>query len=241
MEKKANRTPVYLFIPNLIGYLRIIFAAVSFYYIYSNYWFFYLFYSLSAVLDMADGHAARKFNQTSKFGAVLDMITDRASTSCLIVVLAQFYEKYSWAFLFFIALDLMSHFARIYSSLIKGPGAGHKDVDAKTPTLLRIYYSNRYVLAFLCFGNEGFFIMLYMYHWLSGPLLNLGPLAFLASYFGGAAGQLGLVPASTFLFFAPIMAVKQYINLIQLVQSCKDLIAMDEAARDQAEQLKKAH
>lgn len=34
-------------------------------------------YGISCLLDAADGHAARALNQTSKFGAVLDMVTDR--------------------------------------------------------------------------------------------------------------------------------------------------------------------
>jgi CDP-diacylglycerol--inositol 3-phosphatidyltransferase len=36
-----------------------------------------LAYSISALLDAADGHAARALGQTSKFGAVLDMVVDR--------------------------------------------------------------------------------------------------------------------------------------------------------------------
>ena len=34
-------------------------------------------YCISAILDVADGMAARAFNQTSKLGGVLDMVTDR--------------------------------------------------------------------------------------------------------------------------------------------------------------------
>ena len=36
-----------------------------------------LAYGISCLLDAADGHAARALGQTSKFGAVLDMVTDR--------------------------------------------------------------------------------------------------------------------------------------------------------------------
>lgn len=34
-------------------------------------------YCVSCLLDAFDGHAARALGQTSKFGAVLDMVTDR--------------------------------------------------------------------------------------------------------------------------------------------------------------------
>lgn len=37
-----------------------------------------LLYTVSCLLDAVDGHAARALGQTSKFGAVLDMVTDRS-------------------------------------------------------------------------------------------------------------------------------------------------------------------
>lgn len=35
-------------------------------------------YCVSALLDAVDGMAARALGQTSKFGAILDMVTDRS-------------------------------------------------------------------------------------------------------------------------------------------------------------------
>jgi len=214
--------PVYFYIPNLIGYSRIIFAVMAFYFI-DQYFLFYIFYSLSAILDIADGHAARAFNQCTKFGAILDMVTDRASTTCLIVVLAQFYPNYLYPFLFLVALDIISHFAHIYSSLIRGE-VSHKKVNAKQSWLIRMYYTNRLVLGSLCFGNEGFFIMLYMLHFWSGPLLYVGPVA---SYIGGSSGSAELVKVVLWLLFFPVMAVKQFINGVQLLQAFKDIAEID--------------
>ena len=37
-----------------------------------------LLYGISCLLDAVDGPAARALGQTSKFGAVLDMVTDRS-------------------------------------------------------------------------------------------------------------------------------------------------------------------
>ena len=46
----------------------------------------YIFlFQLSGLLDAVDGHAARLLNQSSKFGAMLDMLTDRCATMCLLV------------------------------------------------------------------------------------------------------------------------------------------------------------
>jgi hypothetical protein len=40
-----------------------------------------LLYGASSLLDAADGYAARALNQTSEFGAVLDMVTDRYTSA----------------------------------------------------------------------------------------------------------------------------------------------------------------
>lgn len=85
---------VYFFIPNLIGYVRVITGLAAFAYAQSDYRTFFVLYGFSYALDALDGVAARKFNQCtqnhracvaidkvcfigSSFGAVLDMVTDR--------------------------------------------------------------------------------------------------------------------------------------------------------------------
>src|SRR3989338_9881913 len=108
---------VYFFIPNLIGYTRIILAAVAFYYAERYYGVFFVCYGLSALMDELDGRFARKFNQCSRFGAVLDMVTDRSATSCLLMVLGHFYPTHMQWYLLCVALDVMSHYAHMYSTL----------------------------------------------------------------------------------------------------------------------------
>jgi CDP-diacylglycerol--inositol 3-phosphatidyltransferase len=49
----------------------------------------------------------------SKFGGVLDMVTDRVSTCGLLVILAQFYPEYSFWFIFLIVLDITSHWFHV--------------------------------------------------------------------------------------------------------------------------------
>jgi len=219
---------IYFYVPNLIGYARIIFAVMSFYYVYTSFELFFWYYSLSAALDMADGYAARALGQTTKFGAVLDMVTDRASTTCLIVVLAQFYPKYIYWFLFLVALDIVSHFAHIVSSLSSGH-MSHKEMDINVNWLLKIYYTNRYVLAFLCFGNEGFFIFLHLLHFYDGPYISLGPLTPIGELIFGEV-EMSLVKVTLFFFFFPIMFIKQTLNVIQLQHAASTLVQMDIAA-----------
>ena len=68
---------IFMFVPNLIGYGRIILAIISFYYMPTNHIVASWCYILSGFLDAFDGHAARHFNQSTRFGAMLDMLTDR--------------------------------------------------------------------------------------------------------------------------------------------------------------------
>jgi CDP-diacylglycerol--inositol 3-phosphatidyltransferase len=55
--------PVYLYIPNIIGYFRIIINFIAFAVCYSNKALFAILYFISFVLDGVDGWFARKFNQ----------------------------------------------------------------------------------------------------------------------------------------------------------------------------------
>jgi len=196
---------VYTYIPNYISYIRVVLVVLSFYYIWDNYKAFFVLYAISEILDMADGNAARYFDQCSRFGAVLDMVTDRSSTLALIIVLTHFYtdKVYIYTFLALCSLDLVSHFARLYSQL--SSGLGHKVVQKNHFWLLRIYYENKYFLAGMCAGNEGFFLGLYLLHFVNHPLV-----------------WLLLVPS------APICFTKQLINVIQLVQSMKDIVELDD-------------
>ncbi len=115
---------VFLFIPNIIGYFRFIALFASFF-TYQDYPILtVVLYGVSQILDAFDGMAARKFNQSTKFGAVLDMVCDRASNGVFLAILAGLFPKWSWVFLGDIVLDLVSHWYQMYVSLLKG--AHHK-------------------------------------------------------------------------------------------------------------------
>jgi CDP-diacylglycerol--inositol 3-phosphatidyltransferase len=59
------------------GYTRVILVGISLHYMGSHPNACTLLYGISALLDAVDGQAARALGQTSRFGAVLDMVTDR--------------------------------------------------------------------------------------------------------------------------------------------------------------------
>ncbi|KAL0220508.1 hypothetical protein RCL1_000362 [Eukaryota sp. TZLM3-RCL] len=194
---------VYFYIPNLIGYTRIILSLICFQWAFSNYLLCAALYFTSFILDAIDGHVARALNQTSQLGAVLDMITDRFSTTILCVVLAMMYRPYLTIFNFLIALDISSHYFHMYSALLI-QRKSHKDVDETKNPLLRIYYKSRKVMGVLCFGNEAFFVALYIYHFNKHLLVEYAVLAaFLPMFF------------------------KQLMNLIQLISACQTLVKVD--------------
>lgn len=103
-----------------------------------------LLYSVSCLLDALDGVAARYFQQSTQFGAVLDMVTDRCTTACLLVFLSSAWP--SWALLFqgLISLDLASHYMHMYATLtMEGSGHSHKWVEPGRSRLLHLYYTNK--------------------------------------------------------------------------------------------------
>jgi CDP-diacylglycerol--inositol 3-phosphatidyltransferase len=104
-------------------------------------------YSISCLLDALDGIAARRFQQSTKFGAVLDMVTDRCTTTCLLVFLATAKPAYSMIFQGLISLDLASHYMHMYATLtMGGSGESHKNVSAERSWIMNKYYTNKVCL-----------------------------------------------------------------------------------------------
>ena len=106
--KAMAKGNVYLYVPNLIGYARVVLALVGYGNALVNYKLM-VCYLLSQLLDAADGYAARLLKQSSSFGAVLDMVTDRVSTTCLCVVLGRLYPEYLLGLCSLVMLDMFSH------------------------------------------------------------------------------------------------------------------------------------
>jgi CDP-diacylglycerol--inositol 3-phosphatidyltransferase len=97
------------------------------------------------LLDALDGAAARKFKQSTKFGAVLDMVTDRCTTSCLLVFLASAFPRWAILFQILMSLDIASHYIHMFATLsMGGANQSHKQVRGTGPLakILQLYYSN---------------------------------------------------------------------------------------------------
>ncbi|XP_011555826.1 CDP-diacylglycerol--inositol 3-phosphatidyltransferase [Plutella xylostella] len=152
---------VFLFVPNIIGFGRVILAIISFYFMPTHCNIAVTCYITSALLDAFDGHAARYFNQSTKFGAMLDQLTDRAGTAGLMMTLATFYPQYTFWFQLSMAIDITCHWLYLHTTILQGKKS-HKFIDMSENPIMSVYYTNKTVLFFMCAGNEAFYAALYM-------------------------------------------------------------------------------
>lgn len=168
-KKRKNVEPenIFLFVPNLIGYGRIFLALLSFWFMPTNHVAAGWCYILSGLLDAFDGHAARTFNQSTKFGAMLDMLTDRCATMCLLATLGTFYPSWLFFFQLSMTIDISCHWLHLHTSLLQGKS--HKFMDASSNPIMKLYYTSRPVLFGMCAGNEVFYASLYLLHFTNGP------------------------------------------------------------------------
>ncbi|EAL90907.1 phosphatidylinositol synthase 1 (CDP-alcohol phosphatidyltransferase1) [Aspergillus fumigatus] len=189
---------------------------------------------------------ARYYNQSTTFGAVLDMVTDRCTTACLLVFLSSAWPRWAILFQSLISLDLASHYMHMYATLsMGGASQSHKNVEATRSWILYQYYHSKTVLFICCALNELFFIGLYLLSF-SSPILSPSllqaqdPSAPPALASPWSAGALELARANKIDSFwpwvitgisAPVMALKQFINVVQLVKASKWLAEGDRARR----------
>ena len=120
-------------------------------------------------MDAFDGHAARALNQSTKFGAMLDMLTDRCATMCLLATLCTFYPKWLFFFQLSMTIDISCHWIHLHTSLLEGK-TSHKFMGEGSNPIIRLYYTSRPVLFGMCAGNEIFYASLYLLHFTYGPL-----------------------------------------------------------------------
>jgi CDP-diacylglycerol--inositol 3-phosphatidyltransferase len=201
---------ILLYVPNIIGYSRILLTLLACYVMREKPTWSMSCYGLSCLLDALDGYAARVLNQCSRLGAVLDMITDRFTTACLLVMLAHLYPQFMLVFQSVMSLDLASHYSHMYSMAIQG-AASHKIIDKKQNWLLRHYYGSRIILFLICAGNEMFFMCLYILYYIDAfsPFISRLILWF-------------------FVWITlPICLLKQWIHLVQLASAIKTLMYLD--------------
>lgn len=210
----ANETPnIFLYIPNILDYLRVVFAIIAFYLAKTSPQIFIISYFFSFALDLFDGMAARYFNQKSKLGATLDMVIDRISTAGLLMVLSVLYIEKSHYFIFLMMLDVGSHWLQTHSGFMDVPEKGqllkdnHKSLEEKF-WILNFYYKNKYGLFTICLGAELFLLTLYYAHF--------NKFLFENSNFIITLWILGI-----------IYSIKQFISIIQVISASQRIARFD--------------
>lgn len=105
-----------LTIPNLISVIRILLIPVIAVLYYNNYiWWAVFVIFISGVSDAVDGKIARKFNQVSALGKMLDPVADKLTIFALAIVLflkfkeaqSESMQAFAWVFLLFIIKDVI--------------------------------------------------------------------------------------------------------------------------------------
>ncbi|CRH02406.1 CDP-diacylglycerol--inositol 3-phosphatidyltransferase, putative [Plasmodium relictum] len=204
---------VYLYIPNIIGYIRVILALLGFMVCQQNLLIFIIFYSTSQILDALDGWTARKFNQTSVFGQILDQITDRLSTSLLYLLISSVYDKYIILIGLIMIADIGGHYFHSTSCAIAG-NKTHKKIE-KGNRFLKLYYERQSVMVICIIAYESFLISTYLLKVTSDKSLiyKLSDYILKISF--------------------PLAAFKVFTNVSQGVYGVKRLVEMDYKKNDE--------
>ncbi len=222
---------VLLYVPNLIGYLRIALAFYSFAIAFKSPVQCLVFYFLSFFCDELDGRFARMLKQTSTLGAVLDMVTDRLATTGLLMLLAMLYPRYHIVFIGLVFLDIFSHWFQMYSTLLLGAST-HKDTSSRS-WLVSFYYSNRIFMGFCCCCCEVLYLTMYALYFPEIRGFRCTPLvlpcpAVLEQLFPGMADVLspaGLPWLAILTIIAiPGVCIKQMCNWVQLRSAADALV-----------------
>ena len=178
----------------------------------------------SMMLDAFDGMAARALRQSSKFGAVLDMVTDRVTTLCLMVVLSGMYPEHGYLYLAGIGLDIFSHWMRMYASLEQG-STSHKKGSNTEFIVLTWYYQVPYLMFVVCFLSEAYLVFLYVY----ANVKNGHSFTFFTDDQSTPMGKFFL-----YLYYtsAGVFYFKQATNIWQLLNASEDVVDIDIRARE---------
>ncbi len=144
-----------LTVPNLISLIRIILVPVfAYYFMQQEYVLAVVILALSGLSDFVDGKIARKFNQISALGKLLDPLADKLTQITLAVILFLTFnaaedamlKAFSWIFLVFIGKE----FVMVLGSVIMlsiGLRPGAAEIYGKVATLA-FYVVMIFIIAF---------------------------------------------------------------------------------------------
>lgn len=210
LHKVLSPGQVFYFVPQLIGYFRCVCTILAMILAgYSlddgKYWKHAIIcYMLSFFGDFFDGMAARKFKQSSTFGGVLDMVTDRITTMGMLIILSWIFKDIHLKLLFMALafLDISSHWFQMYAAAALRQHHKSAETNKTRFILVRWFYTHYLFFGYCCVGAEFTYISLYIlsYCQQSGFAFNA---------------------LSAFLYFlcVPACAMKNIVNVFQLTSA----------------------
>lgn len=147
-----------LTIPNLISVIRICLIPVIAVLYYKGYiWWTVFVIFISGLSDAVDGKIARKFNQVSNLGKMLDPIADKLTIFALAIVLflkfkeaqSEAMQSFAWVFLLFLIKDLIMILVSIFLIVI-----GTRPVAAEIWGKLATFAFYAVMVVIMGFGPE---------------------------------------------------------------------------------------
>lgn len=156
MEVKREKKSSIFYAANIIGYVRLALLLIS---VVCSKRLFLWFYGVSYILDAADGYIARKLQQESELGYILDMAVDRASTGVLILRIVKFYPRFYEVLSVFLVLDIASHMFCVVCRCTQKKSHKEHSTEGAAGRILSLYYSKP-ILFSVCFGAELFLVNL---------------------------------------------------------------------------------
>lgn len=104
-------------VPNILSFLRLVLIIPTGYYLWhgENWTAFYISL-VGAIFDMADGHIARRFNQVSELGKILDPLADKLFFATVGIILYVQHRIPEWFLWSLVARDLLLLLGGLYAS-----------------------------------------------------------------------------------------------------------------------------
>ena len=161
-DLQASDNP-FLYLPFLLGYLRMLLALLSFWFMSSSPLTAALLYTLSMTIDMVDGLESRLARQVTRLGGMMDMLTDMGSTVGLLATLATLYPSHLFGVQVWMVVSLASHWLHLHTTLLQGLPT-HRAIPVTSNPWLRLYYTHPAILPALVLATQGFLLALYLAH-----------------------------------------------------------------------------
>ena len=152
-----SNLPVPLYVPNLIGYVRLLLIVYALHFVQTDAPVFVLIWTISCALDFFDGLAARRLGQCSRLGELLDVVCDNVSRAAMWIAWCSVNPPGLPLALGIVSLEWLTCLATQLSSAMRDSG-NWKHVEARpVPALCGAFFANNFVNPLGMWGIAGLF------------------------------------------------------------------------------------